>query len=100
MIKCVGRSISSNLVDDACDRLLSHYFGGCFIEAILSAQSHFLRWWVFTNSIHTNRVPGVSPKRGLAIMLTPCLMAPWARIERAAYPLGDGFPDGNPSVTP
>ena len=21
-------------------------------------------------------------------MITPCLMAPWARIERAAYPLG------------
>jgi len=29
-------------------------------------------------------------------MLTSCLMVPWARIERAAYPLGDGFPDGIP----
>jgi len=50
--KCVGRSISSNLVDDACDRLLSHYFGGCFIEAILSAKPDFLRSLAFNNCIN------------------------------------------------
>ncbi len=50
--KCVGRSISSNLVDDACDRLLLLYFGGCFIEAILSAQSDFLRSFAFNNCIN------------------------------------------------
>ena len=27
-------------------------------------------------------------------------IAPWTRIERVAYPIGDGFPDGNPIGNP